>query len=98
MNCRGHIFRSRLGNALQDCDVYAAAYIVLGKVGRMWHIWFVLLRGPHVVGTRPRVLGVVGFPSGYCRMREERLWRNICTVLTDWRLHRTPVRGFVDCL
>ena len=35
MNCPGHIFCSRLGNALQDRDVYAAADIVLGRVGRV---------------------------------------------------------------
>ena len=51
---------------------------------------------PSVVGTRPRVLGAAGFPSWHWRVGEQRLWRVICTVLTDWRQHRTPVRGFVD--
>ena len=98
MNCRGHIFFPCLGNALQDRDVYAAMDIVLGRVGRVWQMYNVLLPGPHVVGTRPRVLGAVGFPSWHRRVGEERLWRVVCTVLTDWRQHRTSVRGFVDCV
>ena len=33
------------GTALQDRDVYAATDIVLGRVGRVWQIWYVLLPG-----------------------------------------------------
>ena len=95
VNCRGHIFCSRLGT-LQDRDVYAATDVVLGRVGRVWQVWYVLLPGPHVAGTRPRVTGGAGFPSWHWRVGQERLWRVIYTVLTDWRQHRSPVRGFVD--
>ena len=32
------------------------------------------------------------------RVGEQLLWRVIGTVLTDWRQHGTPVRGFMDCV
>ena len=63
MNCRGHTFCSRLGNALQDRDVYAATRIFLRRVGMVWSIWYVLLPGLDVVGRQPRVLAAAGFPS-----------------------------------
>ena len=63
LNYRGHIFCSRMGNTLHDRDVYEATDIVLGKVGRVSQVWYILLRGQHVVGTRSRVLGTAGFPS-----------------------------------
>ena len=96
LNCRGHIFCSGMGNTLQDGDLYEATDIVLGRVGRVWQVWCIMLPGEHVVRTRPRFLGVVGFPSWHLRVGEQRLCRVIHTVLTDWRQHRTPVRGFVD--
>ena len=42
VNCRGRIFCFRLGNSLQDRDVYAAMDIVLGRVGSVWQVWYVL--------------------------------------------------------
>ena len=98
VSCRGHVFCSRGGNSLRDRDLYAATDVVLGRVGRVWQVWYVLLPGPHVVGTRPRVIGGGGFPSWHWRVGGERLWRVVHTVLTDWRQHRTPVRGFVDAV
>ena len=96
LNCRGHVFCSRMGNTLNDQDVYKATKMVLGRVGRVWQIWYILLPGRDVVGTRPRVLGAEGFPSWHWRVGEHHLWRIICTVLTYWRQHRTLVCGFVD--
>ena len=57
VNCRGHVFCSRMDNSLQDRDLYATTDVVLGRVGRVWQVWYVLLPGPHVAGTRPRVIG-----------------------------------------
>ena len=96
VNCRGHVFCSRMGNSMQDRDLYATTDVVLGRLGRVWQVWYVLLSGPHVAGTRPRVIGGAGFPSWHWRVGEERLWRVVHTVLTDWRQYCTPVRGFVD--
>ena len=62
VNCRGHVFCSRMGNSLQDRDLYATTDVVLGRVGRVWQVWYVLLPGPHVAGTRPRVIGGGGVP------------------------------------
>ena len=77
VNYRGHVFCSRLGNSVQDQDVYAATEVVLGSVGRVWQVWYVLLRGPHVAGTRPQLIGGAGFPSWHWRVGEERLSRVI---------------------
>ena len=97
VNCRGHVFCSRMDNSLQEWDLYATTDVVLGRVGRVWQVWYVLLPGPHVAGTRPLVIGGgAGFPSCHWRVGEGRLWRDVHTVLTDWRQHRTPVRGLVD--
>ena len=99
VNSRGHVFCSRGGNSLRDRDLYATRDVVLGRVGRVWQVWYVLLLGPHVVGIRPRVIGGGGgFPSWHWRVGEEHLWRVVHTVLTDRRQHRTPVRGFVDAV
>ena len=95
-NCRGHVFCSRFGDSPQYRDLYATTDVVLGRVGRVWQVWYVLLPGPHVAGTRPRVMGGAGIPWWHWRVGEERLWRVVHTVLTDWRQHRTPVCGFLD--
>ena len=63
LNCRGHTFCCKMGDALQDRDTYAATAIVLGRLGRVWQVVFIVLPGKHVVGTRPRLLGAAGFPS-----------------------------------
>ena len=36
MNCRGHTFCSRPGNAMQDQDVYATTGIVSGRLRMVW--------------------------------------------------------------
>ena len=64
LKCRGHFFCSRMGNTLQARDVYTATYIVLRRVGRVWQVWYILLPGQHVVGTRPGVWGRRGSPHG----------------------------------
>ena len=97
LNSRGFIFCSKFGNMLNARDILEAAGVFLGRVGRVRQVWYVSLPKDDVISTRPRVLRAKGFPSWHWRMGELRLWRVICTVLSDRRQHRTPVRGFVDC-
>ena len=93
LNCRGYIFCSRFGNMLTARDVPEATRLVLGRVWRVRQVWYILLPRQEVIGTRPRVLGAEGFPSWHKWVGEQRLWRVICTVLSDWRQRRTRRRS-----
>ena len=65
---RGFIFCSRYGDSRAGRGLREAVELVLGRVGRVWQVWYVLLPRGDVIGTRPRVIGAGGFPSWHWRV------------------------------
>ena len=58
LNSRGYLFCSRFGNMFTARDIPEAAGLVLGRVGRVWQVWYILLPRQEVISTQPWCIGV----------------------------------------